>query len=81
IRKLTECIWFFVTSEVCKSNAQESLGYGDVYKLQLGNQILPTFWSTCASLFDELDKEEQAVFQKVLGKLNASLEKRLGSGR
>jgi MarR family transcriptional regulator, negative regulator of the multidrug operon emrRAB len=47
----------------------------------LVNQILPTFWSTCASLVDELDKEEQAVFQKVLVKLNASLEKRLGSGR
>lgn len=44
-------------------------------------EVLPTFWSTCASLVEELDKEEQALLKKMLVKLNTNMEKRLGAGR
>ncbi|WP_028546771.1 MarR family winged helix-turn-helix transcriptional regulator [Paenibacillus taiwanensis] len=44
-------------------------------------QVLPTFWSTCASLVEELNKEEQEVFRNVLVKLNKNIENRLGAGR
>ncbi|MGM1047239.1 DNA-binding transcriptional regulator, MarR family [Paenibacillus uliginis N3/975] len=48
---------------------------------KLVKQVLPTFWSTCASLVEGLDKEEQEVFKRALVKLNNNIEKRLGSGR
>ncbi|WP_426454521.1 MarR family winged helix-turn-helix transcriptional regulator [Paenibacillus sp. S-38] len=46
----------------------------------VGN-VLPTFWATCASLLSDLDEEERTVFEKILVKLNGSIEKRLGVGR
>ncbi|SCW68460.1 DNA-binding transcriptional regulator, MarR family [Paenibacillus tianmuensis] len=45
------------------------------------DQVLPTFWSTCASLLGDLDAEERSVFEKILGKLHQSIEKRVGVGR
>ncbi|MNK31943.1 Transcriptional repressor MprA [compost metagenome] len=47
----------------------------------LVDNVLPTFWSTCASLLSDLDTEERKVFEKILVKLNAGIEKRLGVGR
>ncbi|KQO17917.1 MarR family winged helix-turn-helix transcriptional regulator [Paenibacillus sp. Leaf72] len=47
----------------------------------LVSRILPVFWSTCSSLPIGLEPEEQQVFDKVMVKLNASIEKRLGVGR
>ncbi|MCY9517835.1 MarR family winged helix-turn-helix transcriptional regulator [Paenibacillus apiarius] len=47
----------------------------------LVDQILPTFWSTCESFISDLEVEEQAVLQKIVMKLNGSLERRLGVGR
>ncbi|WP_339371752.1 MarR family winged helix-turn-helix transcriptional regulator [Paenibacillus elgii] len=47
----------------------------------LVNQVLPTFWSTCGSLLDDLDTEERKVFEKILSKLHQSIEKRVGVGR
>ncbi|WP_405082909.1 MarR family winged helix-turn-helix transcriptional regulator [Paenibacillus chitinolyticus] len=47
----------------------------------LVQRVLPVFWSTCASLVDELDKEERELFNKMLVKLNRGIEKRLGAGR
>ncbi|MFS0838903.1 MarR family winged helix-turn-helix transcriptional regulator [Paenibacillus sp. 1P03SA] len=44
-------------------------------------RVLPVFWTTCASLVEELDREERALFDKVLVKLNAKIEKWLGTGR
>ncbi|NEW05703.1 MarR family transcriptional regulator [Paenibacillus sp. SYP-B3998] len=44
-------------------------------------QVLPQFWSTCASLIEDLDTEERKLFSKVLLKLNDRIEKRLGVGR
>jgi len=48
---------------------------------ELVDRVLPTFWATCASLLSDLDEEERAVFEKILVKLNDSIEKRLGVGR
>ncbi|NRD79562.1 MarR family transcriptional regulator [Bacillus sp. BRMEA1] len=47
----------------------------------LVDNLLPTFWGTCASLLNDLDMEEQKVFEKILIKLNESIENRLGVGR
>ncbi|WP_010496718.1 MarR family winged helix-turn-helix transcriptional regulator [Paenibacillus elgii] len=47
----------------------------------LVHQVLPTFWSTCASLLGDLDTEERRVFEKILGKLHRSIETRIGVGR
>ncbi|MBP1996045.1 MarR family winged helix-turn-helix transcriptional regulator [Paenibacillus eucommiae] len=44
-------------------------------------QVLPAFWSTCSSIIIEMDPEERIVLEKILLKLNASLEKRMGVGR
>ncbi|GED18174.1 MarR family winged helix-turn-helix transcriptional regulator [Aneurinibacillus migulanus] len=47
----------------------------------LVEQVLPHFWSSCESLVNELEPEEQRVFEKVLVKLHEKIEKRLGVGR
>ncbi|RUT27911.1 MarR family transcriptional regulator [Paenibacillus zeisoli] len=47
----------------------------------LVEQVLPTFWSACASFIADLDQGEQALLQKVLTKLNASVERKMGVGR
>ncbi len=44
-------------------------------------RVLPNFWSTCASMVEELTKEEQEVLRSVLAKLNKNIENRLGAGR
>ncbi|NRQ54415.1 MarR family winged helix-turn-helix transcriptional regulator [Brevibacillus sp. HD1.4A] len=49
--------------------------------VDLIDNVLPTFWATCASLLDDLDAEERKLFEKILVKLNGSIEKRLGVGR
>ncbi|UUZ81181.1 MarR family transcriptional regulator [Paenibacillus sp. P26] len=48
---------------------------------KLIEEALPAFWRSCASFIDDLDQEEQDLLQKLLVKLNASLEKKLGVGR
>jgi len=47
----------------------------------LVDQVLPTFWATCASLLDDLDEQEIQLFEKVLNKLHRGIEKRAGAGR
>lgn len=47
----------------------------------LVKQVLPTFWSTCASLLDGLTEDERTVFEKILFKLHGLVEKRMGGGR
>lgn len=47
----------------------------------LVDRVLPTFWSTCASLLDGLDAEERRVFEKILEKLHRTMEARVGVGR
>lgn len=47
----------------------------------LVDQVLPAFWSTCASLLDGLDSEERKVFEKILEKLHQNIETRVGVGR
>ncbi|RJX39983.1 MarR family transcriptional regulator [Paenibacillus pinisoli] len=47
----------------------------------LVKQVLPTFWSTCASLFDGLSQEERVIAEKLLIKLHGIVEKRMGGGR
>ncbi|MFF2886049.1 MarR family transcriptional regulator [Paenibacillus sp. NPDC057967] len=47
----------------------------------LVKQVLPTFWSTCASLFDDLTEEERIIAEKMLIKLHGIMEKRMGGGR
>ncbi|MGO0061268.1 MarR family winged helix-turn-helix transcriptional regulator [Brevibacillus fluminis] len=44
-------------------------------------QVLPTYWSTCASLIEDLTPEERGLLARVVGKLQTSMEKRLGVGR
>ncbi|MCS7464894.1 MarR family transcriptional regulator [Paenibacillus doosanensis] len=48
---------------------------------ELVERLLPAFWRTCASLVEVLEPEERAVFEKVLLKLNDTIEKRLDAGR
>jgi len=43
--------------------------------------VLPTFWSACSSIMNDLDQEETILLDKILVKLNAGIEKRLGVGR
>ncbi|MEK3724358.1 MarR family winged helix-turn-helix transcriptional regulator [Paenibacillus sp. FSL H8-0034] len=45
------------------------------------DQVLPAFWTTCSSLITEMDPNERKVFEKIVMKLNESIEKRLGVGR
>ncbi|MEJ8547227.1 MarR family winged helix-turn-helix transcriptional regulator [Brevibacillus borstelensis] len=47
----------------------------------LVEKALPTFWSACSSLVSELEPEERKALEKVLAKLNAAIERRLGVGR
>lgn len=47
----------------------------------LVEKALPSFWSTCASITDELEPEEKELLGKIVLKLNTSMEKRLGMGR
>lgn len=47
----------------------------------LVEQVLPTFWASCASLAIDLEPEEREFFAKILGKLHEKIEKRLGVGR
>lgn len=47
----------------------------------LVDNVLPTYWSACSSFVGELDSEERSVLGKILVKLNAHIEKRLGVGR
>ncbi|MCC3380372.1 MarR family winged helix-turn-helix transcriptional regulator [Paenibacillus farraposensis] len=44
-------------------------------------QVLPVFWSSCASLTSILEPEEQAVFSRIIEKLHHHLENKLGVGR
>lgn len=44
-------------------------------------QLLPTFWSTCASITDDLEAEERELLSSILLKLNKSAEVRLNAGR
>ncbi|MEI4802488.1 MarR family winged helix-turn-helix transcriptional regulator [Bacillus sp. NPDC077411] len=44
-------------------------------------KVLPTYWSVCASIFDELDPTERQVFEKIIKKLNENMQVRLGVGR
>jgi DNA-binding MarR family transcriptional regulator len=48
---------------------------------ELVEKVLPSFWSTCASIMDDLEPEERSVLEKVILKLNTNIEKRLGMGR
>lgn len=48
---------------------------------ELVKQVLPAFWSTCASLLDGLTEEERTTFEKILIKLHGVVEKRMGGGR
>ncbi|WP_068618063.1 MarR family winged helix-turn-helix transcriptional regulator [Paenibacillus tuaregi] len=48
---------------------------------ELVKQVLPTFWSTCASLVEGLTEEESAAFEQILIKLHRLAEKRMGGGR
>ncbi|WP_152396004.1 MarR family winged helix-turn-helix transcriptional regulator [Paenibacillus guangzhouensis] len=45
------------------------------------DQVLPIFWAACASFMADLEPEEQRVLEKILLKLNRSMENRLGVGR
>jgi len=47
----------------------------------LVNQVMPTFWTTCSSFMTDLEPEEQRVLEKILMKLNRTMENRLGVGR
>ncbi|MCW3795661.1 MarR family transcriptional regulator [Paenibacillus sp. FSL R7-0198] len=47
----------------------------------LVEKVLPSFWSTCESLVEDLEPDERDVLEKVLLKLNTNIEKRLGMGR
>ncbi|MEC0235455.1 MarR family transcriptional regulator [Paenibacillus kribbensis] len=47
----------------------------------LVQQVLPVFWSSCASLASILEPEEQVVFSRVIEKLHHHMERRLGVGR
>ncbi|ENQ3079059.1 MarR family transcriptional regulator [Bacillus cereus] len=44
-------------------------------------KILPIYWSTCASIFDELAPTERQVFEKIIKKLNENIQVRLGIER
>ncbi|MFN0220787.1 MarR family winged helix-turn-helix transcriptional regulator [Paenibacillus sp. KR2-11] len=48
---------------------------------ELLNKVLPVFWSACSSIMDDLDQEEVILLDKLLVKLNASIENKLGVGR
>lgn len=48
---------------------------------ELVEGVLPTFWSACSSLVSELEPEERRVLEKLLLRLNAAIERRLGVGR
>ncbi|CAM4360530.1 MAG: MarR family transcriptional regulator [Paenibacillus macerans] len=48
---------------------------------RLVRQVLPEFWTVLASLMSDMTHEEQQVLLKLFGKMNTSLEKRLGVGR
>ncbi|WP_433943804.1 MarR family winged helix-turn-helix transcriptional regulator [Paenibacillus sp. SN-8-1] len=49
--------------------------------LELLDKVLPSLWSVCSSIMNELDHEETELMNKILAKLNAGIEKRLGVGR
>lgn len=48
---------------------------------ELVARALPVFWSACASIMSELEEEERMLLEKILMKLNSSMEKKLGVGR
>ncbi|MBP1173009.1 MULTISPECIES: MarR family winged helix-turn-helix transcriptional regulator [Paenibacillus] len=47
----------------------------------LVQQVLPVFWSSCASLASILEPEEQVVFSRIIEKIHHHMEGRLGVGR
>ncbi|WP_110045286.1 MarR family transcriptional regulator [Paenibacillus cellulosilyticus] len=49
--------------------------------LELLDKTLPTFWSACSTVMSDLDQEETMFLDKILVKLNAGIEKKLGMGR
>ncbi|KEK25018.1 MarR family winged helix-turn-helix transcriptional regulator [Bacillus gaemokensis] len=42
---------------------------------------LPVFWSSCASLVDEFNQEERQILEKLLNKMQKSMQSKLGEGR
>lgn len=42
---------------------------------------LPTFWLSCASLVDEFSQEERQTLEKLLNKMQVTMQKKLGEGR
>ncbi|RKN75987.1 MarR family winged helix-turn-helix transcriptional regulator [Paenibacillus ginsengarvi] len=48
---------------------------------ELLDRVLPAFWSACSSIMNDLDHDEVALLDKMLVKLNAGIEKKLGVGR
>ncbi|OBA03838.1 transcriptional regulator [Paenibacillus polymyxa] len=47
----------------------------------LVQQVLPVFWSSCASLASILEPEEQIVFLRIIEKIHHHMEDKLGVGR
>ncbi|GGE35210.1 MarR family transcriptional regulator [Pullulanibacillus camelliae] len=45
------------------------------------DKALPTYWSFCASILTDLEPEERQVFEKIVNKLNHSLQQKLGVER
>ena len=42
---------------------------------------LPTFWLSCASLVDDFNQEERQVLEKLLNKMQVTMQVKLGEGR
>ncbi|MEB9992463.1 MarR family transcriptional regulator, partial [Bacillus cereus] len=48
---------------------------------ELVTHSLPTFWLSCASLVDGFNQEERQVLEKLLNKMQATMQVKLGEGR
>ncbi|WP_459501136.1 MarR family winged helix-turn-helix transcriptional regulator [Bacillus sp. C1] len=42
---------------------------------------LPTFWSSCATLVDDFNQEERQILEKLLNKMQISMQSKVGEGR